>query len=29
MTWFVEGKRVGLFYFFVPERSHKPGKHGK
>ena len=23
VTWFVEGKRVGIFYFFVPERSHK------
>jgi hypothetical protein len=25
VTWFVQGKRVGLFYFFVPERSHKRG----
>jgi len=23
VSWFVEGKRVGVFYFFVPERSHK------
>ena len=28
VTWFVAGKRVGTFYFFVPERSHKRG-HGK
>jgi hypothetical protein len=25
VSWFVSGKRVGVFYFFVPERSHKPG----
>lgn len=25
VTWFVQGKRVGVFFFFVPERSHKPG----
>lgn len=25
VTWFVAGKRVGLFYFFVPERGHKHG----
>ena len=26
VTWFVAGKRVGTFYFFVPERSnHKRG----
>jgi len=23
VTWFVQGKRVGVFNFFVPERSHK------
>jgi len=23
VTWFVEGKRVGVFSFLVPERSHK------
>jgi hypothetical protein len=23
VTWFVGGKRVGVFDFFVPERSHK------
>jgi hypothetical protein len=28
VTWFVGGKRVGVFYFLVPERSHKRG-HGK
>ncbi len=28
VTWFVEGKRVGIFFFFVPERSHSSG-HGK
>jgi hypothetical protein len=27
VTWFVQGKRVGVFYFFVPQRSHK--RHGK
>jgi len=27
VTWFVQGKRVGAFYFFIPERGHKP--HGK
>jgi hypothetical protein len=27
VSWFVEGKRVGVFYFTVPESSHKP--HGK
>jgi len=26
VTWFVQGKRVGVFYFLVPERSsHKSG----
>jgi len=25
VTWFVGGKRVGLFTFFVPERGHKSG----
>jgi hypothetical protein len=25
VTWFVQGKRVGVFYFLVPERSHKRG----
>jgi len=25
VTWFVQGKRVGVFYFFVPERGHKRG----
>lgn len=28
VTWFVEGKRVGVFDFVVPEPSGKP-KHGK
>jgi hypothetical protein len=28
VTWFVEGKLVGTFFFFVPERSHKRA-HGK
>ncbi len=23
VTWFVQGKRVGVFNFFVPQRSHK------
>jgi hypothetical protein len=23
VTWFVAGKRVGVFNFFVPERSHR------
>lgn len=23
VTWFVKGKRVGLFYFFVPQRNNK------
>ena len=23
VTWFVQGKRVGAFNFFVPQRSHK------
>ena len=27
VTWFVRGKRVGTFFFFIPERSHK--RHGK
>ncbi len=27
VTWFVGGKRVGTFLFFIPERSHK--RHGK
>ena len=27
VTWFVGGKRVGVFYFLIPERSHK--RHGK
>lgn len=27
VTWFVQGKRVGTFYFLVPERgSHKRGR---
>jgi hypothetical protein len=28
VTWFVQGKRVGLFNFFIPERSGK-SKSGK
>lgn len=28
VSWFVAGKRVGLFNFFVPEHGHKSG-HGK
>lgn len=23
VTWFVQGKRVGVFNFFVPQRSHR------
>ena len=28
VSWFVKGKRIGVSYFFVPERSHKRG-HAK
>jgi len=29
VTWFVRGKRVGLFFFFVPERSNHRRGHRK
>jgi hypothetical protein len=29
VSWFVRGKRVGVFNFFVPERSNKRNQRGK
>lgn len=28
VSWFVKGKRVGIFNFFIPERANRQGRRG-